>query len=149
MRKFDRGGRGFLQWVKANQPRVYRGIANPIKAQPGLKGLGLAVPATDLAVQTPATPATKSWVDSIKDLAMAAAQTYLTREQLQAQRKVLDIQLQRAQAGQAPLDIDLAQYGLTPTATVGLAPQTRNLLLWGGLALAAAFILPRVFGGRR
>ena len=44
--------------------------------------------------------------------------------------------------------ISAAQYraatGPTVSAEVGLAPATRNLLLWGGLGLAAVLILPRL-----
>jgi hypothetical protein len=135
------GQRGFLLWLKANQPRLYGALTKQLRT--GLSGLGLAVP-SDIATSAPASPASSSWVDSIKDVVMTAAQTYLTKQQVDAQKKVLDIQLQRAQQGLPPLNLDLAQYGLTPTANVGLAPDTMRLVMWGGLALAAVYLLPKL-----
>lgn len=145
---YDTGGRGFLQWLKASQPTLYRGISQRLANQPALAGLGLNIPATDIATQTPSTSATPGWVDSIKNLALTFAQTYLTKQQVDAQKKVLDIQLERARQGLAPLDLDLSQYGLTPTANVGLAPDTRTLLMWGGIALAAVYLLPKLLSRR-
>lgn len=47
------------------------------------------------------------------------------------QRRLLNVQLDRASKGLPPLDA--SQYSLG--VNVGLAPQTQNLLLWGGLGL--------------
>lgn len=54
------------------------------------------------------------------------------------QRRLLNVQLERARQGLPPLDA--SQYGVG--VTVGAAPQL-NLLLLGGLALVAILVLRR------
>lgn len=55
------------------------------------------------------------------------------------QRRILNAQLDRARQGQPPLQP--SEYA--PAINVGLSPQTRNLLIYGGLALAAVLLLRR------
>jgi hypothetical protein len=75
---------------------------------------------------------------------MGVSQAYLTNEQMKAQKKVLDMQLARAQAGLPPLDIDMRQYGLTgPSVGVGIESNTLKYLGWGAAALAAVYLLPK------
>jgi len=56
-----------------------------------------------------------------------------------AQRRILQVQLERARAGLAPLDV--AGYGAA--VQVGIDPATRNALLLGAAALAAVLLLRR------
>lgn len=142
------GTRGFLEWLKVNQPAIYARARPHLARQAGgvLAGLGLTDPSTTAAQ----TPAPRSWADNLRDVVMAASQAYLTREQLKSQGKILDVQLQRAQAGQPPLDIDLQQYGIQPPQVqVGVAGDTLKTvgLIAGGLGLL--WLLGSALKGRR
>jgi hypothetical protein len=144
------GTRGFLQWLQTNQPAIYRRARPTIVKQAGsalsLAGLGLTDPTTTAAE----TPAPTSWADSLKNIVMAASQAYLSREQIKAQSKVVDLQLNRARAGLPPLDIDLNSMGLQPPQVqVGVADNTLKMgaLVLGGLGLL--YVLGRVLGGRK
>lgn len=55
------------------------------------------------------------------------------------QRQILKAQLERARQGLPPLQP--SEYA--PAVNVGLSPQTRNLLIYGGLALVAVMLLRR------
>lgn len=142
------GTRGFLQWLKVNQPAVYNKARPALAKQAGgvLAGLGLTDPATTAAQ----TPAPSSWTDSLKDIVMAASQAYLSREQIKAQGKILDTQIARAQANLPPLDIDLQQWGIQPPQVqVGVASGTLKTvgLILGGVA--AVYFLGQLVKGRR
>jgi hypothetical protein len=144
------GTRGFLQWLAANQPAIYRRARPHIAKQAGralsLAGFGLTDPATTAAE----TPAPKSWTDSLMNIVTAASQVYLTREQMNQQNKVLNLQLQRAQAGLPPLDIDLQRIGLQPPQVqVGVAGDTMKLVLLGVGGLGALYVLGKVLGKSR
>ena len=77
------------------------------------------------------------------------SQAYLTYEQMRAQKKVMDAQLARAQAGLPPLDLNMEQYGLTgPQVSVGLSPTTRTLLIAGAAGLGLVYLLPKLLGKR-
>lgn len=146
------GTRGFLQWVKTNQPAVYNRALPKLSRvagrgqMAGFFGLGLLDPTQSAAT----TAAPKSFADNVKDILLAASQVYLTKEQMQSQQKILDMQLQRAQMGLQPLDIDMSQYGIQPAqVNVGVADSTMKT---GGLILAGVaglFLLTSLFGGRR
>jgi hypothetical protein len=75
----------------------------------------------------PAIDASPDWLTSLSQIAQAAAQYDL-------QSKILEINLARAQAGQAPIDASR----LAPGVNVGMTPQTQQfatLALLGGGAL--------------
>lgn len=142
------GTRGFLQWLQVNQPAIYRKARPAIAKQAGsaLAGLGL----TDPTATASETPAPKSWTDSLKDIVLAASQAYLSTQQIKTQQKVVDLQLQRAQAGMAPLDIDLQRIGLQPPQVqVGVAGDTMKWVLLGVVGLGGLYVLGKVLGGRR
>lgn len=130
------GQRGFLVWLNAKLPHVYRAIEkrNPgLFGKPQLSGFGLveptAAPSTD--------PPKSSWIDSISQL----AQVYLTTA---AQKKMWDLQMKQAQAGLPPLDLESYQPGVS----VGVSKGTQNLLMWGALGLGAVYLLPKLLGKR-
>ena len=103
----------------------------------------------DPPTQSSEQPVSSSLASTIRDIAQVVGQVYLTKEQMQAQQQILNIQLQRAQQNLPPLDIDLARYGLPqPSIGLNLTPQTQKLLLviGGGLGLALLFGL--IGGGR-
>lgn len=55
------------------------------------------------------------------------------------QRQIIKAQLERASKGLPPLQP--SEYA--PAVNVGLSPQTRNLLMYGGIALVAVLLLRR------
>lgn len=129
----ERGKRGLLQWYKYNEPRLYARIVARLPSDGGIAYFGAVDPAT---VATPAAP-TRSWADTFKDVLATVSQGYLTTQQISAQKKIADIQLKRAIAGEPPLAIDPATYGLTPQVAVGVTRDTKQTVLYvaGGLGL--------------
>lgn len=147
----DTGARGYLKWLKISQPRIYRGILPKLQG-PKLQATsisGLGDTTADPTATASTAPAPQSWIDNIKQLVTGAAQIYLTKEQLDQQKKITDMQLSRAQQGLPPLNINPAQYGLTPTVSVGMTEETKNMLLIGGLGLGAFLLLPHLLSGSR
>jgi hypothetical protein len=137
-----RGMRGFFAWLGTAQPKIARAVLIKLTRPTALAGLGITAPADVTTTDKPQAPST---IDKIKDMILGASQAYLTYEQMRAQKKVMDAQLQRAQAGLPPLDINMERYGLTgPSVSVGLSPTTRNVLIWGGVGLGAVYLLPKL-----
>lgn len=135
--RFAPGQRGFLQWMQLRQPKLYSMVSKELRGA-GLAGLGLS------PITATTAPVSSGWAQTLKDLATGLAQAYLTKEQLNAQQKVLDVQLQRAQQGLPPLDIDMAAYGMTPTANVGIAGDTLKWLGIGAAVLAGVYLVPKL-----
>lgn len=142
MEKYGPGMRGFFAWMRTSNPKLFGATMTVIRSPGSLKGLGADPVSLTAAVNSP-TPAAPSVFDKISAALTTAAQTYLTTQQVKAQQSILKTQLQRAQQGLPPLDIDMAQYGAVPTAQFGLTSDTRNLLIFGGLGIAAIFLLKR------
>lgn len=152
------GKKGFLLWMKANQPVLYDAYAKRMNTRAGtmkgLRGLGDGTDPYNLAVADPvaattAAPATSNWVDSIKSAFTGVAQIVLGGVQLNNQKKILDMQLQRAQQGLPPLNIDPATYGLQPTVGVGLSPQTKTFLTYGAIGLGGLWLLNMLMSRRK
>lgn len=140
------GLKGFFAWLQVNQPKVHDAALERLVASENLSGLGLTDPNAQavVAATTSTAPASPSLADKIKDIVFGVSQAYLTAQQLNAQKKVLDMQLARAKQGLPPLEIDMQQYGLTgPAVQVGMSPETRNLLIYGAVGLAAVYLLGR------
>lgn len=138
------GMKGFLAWLQKTQPRIHERLSEQLRSTE-LSGLGVTAPD-----QTSTAPAATSTVDKIKDMILALSQGYLTFEQMNAQKKVLDLQLSRAQQGLPPLNLDMQQYGLTgPSINVGMSADTKKVLMYGGIGLAAVLLLPKFLRGRK
>lgn len=133
------GQRGFLLWLKSRQPRVYQSVRANWNQTKQLSGFGAIT--SDPATTAPASAASPTWANTITQLVTTASQVYLTAEQMKAQRDLMRTQLLRAQQGLAPLDIDPSVYGLQPTARVGFTSDTQKLLIYGGLGVAALWML--------
>ena len=74
----------------------------------------------------------ESWISAIsRAMSVVAMADY--------QRRILNAQLERARQGLPPMQP--SEYA--PAINVGLSPQTRNLLIYGGLALVAVLLLRR------
>lgn len=129
------GARGFVDWIKLRQPYLYSRVRRSLER---------------IAAQTlgdDATPAS-SWSDTLKNLVTVAGQAFLTKSQLDSQQKILDLQLSRAKAGLAPLDIDPATFGIAgPQVTLGISSDTKKLLMMGGAVFAAVILLPKLLRG--
>jgi hypothetical protein len=142
---YSTGMRGFWAWARVNNPRLYAAGLPAMRSRTAMAGLGItgtAAVAATTADNTGPTPV--PIIDKIKEILMGVSQAYLTTEQMKAQKKVLDLQLQRAQAGLPPLDINMQQYGLTgPSVGVGIESNTLKFLGWGAAALAAVYLLPK------
>lgn len=74
----------------------------------------------------------ESWMDTLQRTLPALAATY-------QQQQILNIQLTRAKQGLPPLDP--SQYGVG--VSVGISPELKNMLLIGGLGIAALFLMGR------
>lgn len=141
------GAAGFLEWLKRYQPLFYGKLKD--KIPPGTIGMGaLSDGATgDTAANT--TTASPSFMDSMSSILTGLGTAYLTKTQVDAQQQLWNVQLQRAQAGLAPLNINPTQYGLPgPTVGVGLSADTQKFLLYAGIGLAAVLLLPKLLGSR-
>lgn len=139
------GTKGFFQWMQRAMPRTYVGVKRELsRNSPGLKGFGLVDPATTTSTAAPSS----SLADTIREIATVAGQAYLTTQQVKAQQQILNIQLQRAQQGLAPLAIDPTTYGLPqPSIGVSLDSSTQKLLIYGGGALVLAVLFGLIGGG--
>ncbi len=141
-----KGTKGLFIWMQRRLPRVYSEVRKEFRDSAQLNGLGLS---SDPLASATEAPASSTLVKTIADIANIAAQTYLTREQIQAQNKILNLNLQRAQQGLSMLDINPAQYGLQPSVGVGLTGDTKTLLMYGGLGIGALWLLSMATGSRR
>jgi len=74
--------------------------------------------------------------DTISAVARAVSTVFMT----DAQRRLLNVQIQRAQSGLPPLD--MSQYGVG--VNVGLGADTQKLILIGMGLLAAVLIVPKL-----
>lgn len=129
----ETGPKGFLEWLKRYQPYHFREIQKRIPRSQ-LSGLGITAPTGDTtgAVNVSATP---SWMNTIQNVILTASQAWMTKEQIDAQKKLLNYQIDRVKAGLSPLDIDPTTMGLPgPTARVGLTGDTQSLVKYGGIA---------------
>lgn len=75
----------------------------------------------------------ESWIDTLTKLATAVVMTA-------QQTQLIQLNIERAKAGLPPVDI--AQYSGVGV-NVGLSASTRNLLIYGGIAVLAVLLLTR------
>lgn len=150
------GTKGFLSYLKFAQPALYREFKKKVvMPTSGLEGLGLeplvssmtlnvATPTLDIADSSSSAPMASSLANTFSDIIKGISTAYLTKQQIDAQSNLMDIQLQRAKQGLAPLNIDPATYGLQPTIGVGLTASTQKLLMYGGIGLLAVMLFGSV-----
>lgn len=72
----------------------------------------------------------ETWMDSLMKLLPVLATTY-------QQKQLLEVQVERARAGLAPLDVSM----YAPGVKVGVDEGTKQLLIFGGIALAGLMLL--------
>lgn len=145
----------FAAWLKQSHPQIYKRAAkaadvavahraeaatNALNAR-NANGLGQV---TNGAAETEAKA---GWFNTFLKSAATLGTTYLT---IKNQQDQMDLNIERAQAGLPPLDIAqqpilTTQIQLPPetvskiTASAGM--QVNKILMFGGLALAAFFLL--------
>lgn len=95
------------------------------------------------AAETVAPATSQPWYEKLVSAITPIASTALNVYQ---QSRIDRMNRQRIAQGLAPIAPEQYRAALGPTATaeVGIAPATRNMLLYGGLGLAAILILPRL-----
>lgn len=82
------------------------------------------------ASATPVAPTSDGWsIDNIFKIGQSVIG-------LQQQQQIVDINNQRLRQGLPPLSVQQTA-ALRPGISVGLAPDTQQMLIWGGLALLA------------
>jgi hypothetical protein len=110
----------------------------------------VAAAVSDPASSAAASPTSSSQAGIFSQLASAVSGFLLTQNQLQTQNKIVNVQLQRAQQGLPPLNINTLQAGLpNPTVNIGLSSQTSQLVMYALLGVGALFVLPQLFKGAR
>lgn len=93
-----------------------------------------AVTATDAA----SAPPEKLWYEKLVDI-YGAYQAQRTASKMQSE--LARQNMERAKAGLSPINIeDYARYS-APQVNVGLSDATKNLLIYGGLALGGIFLV--------
>jgi hypothetical protein len=166
------GAKGYLIWLAQNQPDLYKQVREKLRPmlpkdlgaymRGTLGGLGvdsqvqLQTIGVDLSLlKDPviaAAPqgASSTWSDTLANVLQGVAVAYSTKQQIDAQAKLNQIQLDRIRQGLQPMNIDPASLGLqTASASIGIAPNTQKMLMWGGGAILGVWILTSVLGGRR
>jgi len=122
--------RMFLTWLKRYGPKVYDVVAKKHPEYIVASGLGAATPASS----------TGNIFTNLLDTIKTSIPAYF---QFRYQKKVLDTQMSRMQAGLPPLKTE--QYSLPPAkvevSTPGL--DFRKIVPIVGIGLAAIFILPK------
>lgn len=143
----------YMRWLKTAQPYFYKIVVDKYPSAKQLEGLGLtAEPGSDVSIEQSKTESAvnASWSDTIKNLLTTASQVYLTKEQIDAQKKLNDIQLDRVARGLSPLNIDPTTMGLPgPTVSFGMSADTKKMLTYGGIAAAALFLFHSLMGRKR
>src|SRR5262245_10743657 len=115
------GQKGFFLWLRQAMPRVYTSLSQELADANQLHGLGITPP--DPVAMRTSEPVSRPLSQTVVDIANVLAQGYLTKKQIDAQNKILNVQLDRAKQGLAPLDIDPATYGIPqPSFAVGMTP---------------------------
>lgn len=135
---------GFVRWLRVAQPAVHRALALRLSNASRLNGLGLVGPtATDASIVNAAADKpglAQTIVNTVKDIASTVLPLY-------QQKKLFDMQLSRAAAGQPMLDA--AQLSDASSVKVGVDAGTRNTGLIIAGVLAGGFVLSRLLGRRR
>jgi hypothetical protein len=128
MLRRNKSKKQFVAWVKKHHPKLYRKAL----AKTGQANMG--------AVDVNAPPAQKesTWLDTITSTIKQLAPSVL---QFQQQKKLMDMQLKRAEAGLPPASVD--QYTPVLRVQTDLAPETRKAVMATGMEISK----PIIYGG--
>lgn len=169
----DTGVRGFLKWLKTEQPGIYLKAA-PVISQRAtgafddyhggnwkLQGLGafdlqdlsfnqslVASPTIDVSDAADAGSKSTGLTNTIANIVNGISTLYLTKQQADIQKQVVQTQLDRAAMGLPPLPTSLANLGV-PQVNVGLQGGTMTALAVGGGLLLLILLTSGRRSGRR
>jgi len=93
-----------------------------------------------------AKPPEKPWYEKLVSV-YGAYQAQRTAQKLQEQ--LARENAARASAGKPPINMDQYAKYAAPQVNVGLSPTVQNILIYGGIGLAAVLLLPILMGKRR
>ncbi|MGH2855476.1 MAG: hypothetical protein ACRDLF_14940 [Solirubrobacteraceae bacterium] len=111
---------------------------------------GLSASVSDPASAASTAPTSSSLTSIFSGLASAVGSVFLTKQQLDTQNQLVQLQLQRAQAGLPPLNVSsLGLPQLGPTLNLGLSSTTQSALFWVLGIGGGVLLLSSVLGGRR
>lgn len=135
-KSYARRGLGF--WDDELQPFEDAGYYSYENAVASPSSVAVAQPATDWAKAY-----LEPLVQGVRDVGVAAMA-------YQTQKDINEINLERVRRGQSPLPQSYVS-AMQPQmgVNVGLSPQTKNLLIFGGLGLAAVYLISQMGGARR
>lgn len=141
----ESGTKGLLLWLKRRNPQLYAKVRERLPAQ--MAGMGIVISVDPVQTSTTAPPSSKL-VDTINSVAQTLAQAYLTKEQIDAQKKILSLNISRAQQGLPPIDSNMPGYGLQPSIGVEIGDKTQELMKYAMYGLGA-FLVLRLITARR
>lgn len=169
----ETGIRGYLKWLQADQPGLYKAAAPQIARlvpqafsnheqsqamgalmgfadDPTLVDIGVDIPDVSMDVANAADSGASSpdIVSSISGIISAISGAYQTKQAADVYKQITEQQLQRAQLGISPLTIKSGQYGI-PTIS---APASQSFASGAGLAIGALLLLgglAMLSGGKR
>lgn len=158
----DTGIRGYLKWLKQDQPGIYQlaapriakhvpqAFSNHEQSQamgalmgfaddPTLVDIGVDIPSvsTDVADAADSGPSSPDIVSSISSIIDSISSAYQNKQAADVYRQYSQAQLQRAQMGIEPLKIQSGQYGI-PTIAAQAATSFKS---GTGLALGALLLI--------
>lgn len=161
------GAKGYLIWLAQNQPALYARVREKLLANMP-QDFGAYMPAPrfgdvvlqdigvdqslvkDPVIQAAPTTASSSWADTLSNVLSAVGIGYATKKKIDAQSQLNQIQLDRIRQGLPPYPVDPTSLGLsTATVGLGLTSNTQKLLIYGGGAILAVWVVTSLMGRRR
>lgn len=100
----------------------------------------------NMAADAAVKPPEKLWYEKLVDV-YGAYQAQRTAQKMQDQ--LARENFSRTSKGQPPLDMDSYARYASPQINVGISPMVQNMLIYGGLGLAAILLIPKLTGKRR
>ncbi len=122
----------FVKWMRVNEPRLYRAAASAAGSATGNTSV--------LSAADTGQPAGGSWWDSFIG---AAKQLVPVAIQARSQKRILDVQLRRAEQGLPPLQT--SQIAPTVNVQAGVTPDLKKILI-PALAIGGGLLLYFMFG---
>lgn len=139
----------FASWLRINHPKLFRQAAEKADLAIEIRNERAAGRGLGQIVGPPAPETTDKtgWFETFMKIAGGLGATYFS---LDAQKKQLEINIQRAQMGLSPIDVAgnpvittevVIDASTVDKITKSAGLQINKILLFGGLAAAAFFLL--------
>jgi hypothetical protein len=132
----------FLMWLRQYNPKIYDYVLNQASARAAPSGLaGLGQTSFWDSITSAVSGLTKSIAAAVPSAVQAAGAIIPAIQNAQVQQKVLDVNLARAQAGQAPIDASkIVSTAPTATVAVGTTPGVQYAI-YAGLGLLGLWLV--------